>query len=831
MNRVILTFSYILTLLLGSANSFSFPYSKTNEIQIYTEVPESFLSESTRTCRDRIKKAGVMSQLENSLGCSNFETAEKVCGCVDLAFDKDKVEEFLKSSEIQALNKLMGNSHSLDESKLEPNSSFLSRVGKLNTIYDNMGLGGCSIDDGTPYIKTVQDNYTASRSRLSQKNEIRARQLDFQHSVFNTQLKSLGSYPIKEDLIRISKVVSEETGEPFFLETQFSTVIKSPEDEKQVIIGIKDSIIDDYVRMHMKEIRSGVPSEEFKIQKVKREGCKKLMSYVSTIKEEDLRDKIERNFSTFFPESYIEKGNSELEKLERRKVVESSISDLESNFSMTGTASFKKDIFYCSKYNELKMRSEEISQNEDLKLAMAQLENLKESTLPSFIDGSNPQALQEVRDQIAALEKDIKERFNLTDEGLRYTYMGLKIWKVDKGVTSSVDETGKITFHDMSGKENTQSFSERVQSRRKSMDRSALSFTNKRKTLNRNFDFASTSEVTPVKSIASKDYQVAPASRPTTSVNKTQRDNFFSRTSMNSAIERESRTFRDSGNENKLSESKEDSSNNSYDDYLSKRISKLKNDQLSTEKKLSDELASTKESLEIAKLREELRAQSEEITKLSKKREEAPAVEVISSADSSSTPVSFKSPLASALDNSYIDNSSEEQTSRAIDNTGSRTAASATSYTGGVEQAVSSNPGASTNGSVSSGLDDGGSVSGISLTSLKSFGDDVQVIDNSVLGEIRPIQVDASFADLSEEDKRLKIEELLETTQDEEVYIEFPDGKVLKFSKKEDLKKKNDAKLKDEKKARKEKIKNRSIFSYDKLKEIFDDSKESDSRP
>ena len=833
MKKIVVTFSSVLLLFLSSTYTFSFPYSTSNEIQIYNEVPDSFLSAQTKACRERIKSAGVMSQLGSSLGCSNFSTAESVCGCVDLAFDKNKVEEFLKSSEFKSMDNVMGDLRSLDMSKIPPDQGFSLGVSKLNLIYDRMGLSGCSVEDGSSYFKTISSEYKKMREAEKQGSVLRSKKLDIQDVVFNSHLKNLGRYPTSQDLIVISKRVSEETEDPFFLETELSSKISSQKDESQVVMETKSSIINDYVRMHMQEIKRGIPSEEFKVQKIKREGCKKLMTYVSAVKEKALNDKIESNFSTFFPDSFIEKGDSDLERLERRKVVEGSIGNLESGFSMTGAPSFKKDIFYCSKFNDLKKRSEEISQNEELRMALARLEILKESALPGAVGSSgtsdSPQ-VKAVKAQIKAQEEFIKSQFGLEGEKLAYAYMGLKIWKVDKGVKSEVSDTGVITFQDLNESDNNQSFAERVRKRRKSMDRSVLSFTNNLKSSNRNIEFLSNSSISSDKSVLKKEFQAVPV-RSSEVIKNVRKDNFFSRSPMSPSISRDSRLIQENGSLDRPFQSKAEASDSSYDDYLSKRISKLKQDQINTEKSLSDELSSTKESLEIAKLREELRAQSEEITKLSQKREEAPATEVISNTNATSTPVSFKSPLASALDNSFIDNSSEEQVSRVIDNAGAPTAVSATSYTGGVEQASSSNPVASTSGSIASGIDDGGSVSGISLTALKSFGDDVQVIDNSVLGEIRPIQVDASFAELSEEDKRLKIEELLETTQDEEVYIEFPDGKVLKFSKKEDLKKKNDAKLKDPKKAMKGEIKNRSIFSYDKLKEIFDDNKESDSRP
>ncbi|WP_372654620.1 hypothetical protein [Halobacteriovorax sp.] len=825
---------FIFTFILNLSNSFAFPYSTSNEIQVYSEVPDDFLSAEAKECIKRANKTGVMSQLSQNLGCSNFVTAEKVCGCVNLRFDQTKVQEFVNSSEVTEMNTLMGNVRSLDEDKIKPVFMFSSGVSTLNQIYDQMGLSGCSMDQNDPYLSKIYDVYARNRSIDLEDNKLTQDEKDIQHSLFNSKLKDLGRYPNDEDLIEISRSVSKDSGNQFFLDTQLTTSISTTNENLYVVNNIKATIVNDYVSMHLKDIKSGVPPEEFKVKDIEREGCKELMSYVSVVKDKDIQEKIESNFSTFFPDSFIDKGGTPDEKIEKREVVENAIVTLKSYFGMTGTPEYKKDIFYCSKYNEFKKRSEEMSKNNELKNAMAELEHLKENVLVGMLAMSGSTEAPEIkviREQIKVLEEEIKAKFEFSDESLKYAYMGLKIWKIDQGVESRVSDDGVITFHKVDPNTSTQTLVQKVTNKRNIIERSRISFVsrnNLKDPMIASSNFNSKVSNAIVKPINRKEVSVSSYTPKVKEANITNNDNYFNRSNISATPNRDINQLKNNINQNISFGRDEVSSQDPLEDYISERLSKLKKDKVDTQKALSDELTSTKESLELAKLREELRSQSAEIEKLTNKKEDVSVVANNSSTNIESTPSNFSSPLASALNKSFIDNTSEDTTVRQVDDVSTgRNIATASSFIPGVDQSPVSNGGSNTSSSAPSSsislTEDSSSVSGISLTSLKNIGDDVQVVDNSVLGEISPIVVDASFSELSEEEKRVKIEELLETVVDDEVYIEFPDGKVLKFSKKDELEKsKKPTKI--AKKA--EEIKKRDTFSYDKLKEIIDNTKE-----
>ncbi len=847
MIKVIKYLAFSVYLLVATGNSYGLPYSTDNSIQIYKNIPDSLLSSTAKECLEDSKNKGVMSQLSQNIGCSNFITAEKVCSCVDKAFDEKEVSNFLNSPKMNLLDDLFSNSYSVGVDKLKPAEKMNRAIGELNIIYDEMGLGGCSFDSKDNYSNTIKDRYVGMKKENS---NLLSNNLQNQHQLFNNELRKLKSEnPTKEELIKIAKEVSELSGEEFFLEKRLLNDYSETNETEVVFNQIKKSIIKDYVSIHLNEIKAGVKPEHFDIKRVSsqlakdkgRQGCKEMLSLISIQKESDLNEKISSNFATFFPESYLGKTSEKEKSIIKRGEVESAISRLKDSTSMYDPEEHELDILYCHKYNEYKMRSEEISKNKDLKDAMAKLEILRERKLIGVIADSNSfnsPEVKTVRDEISKLEEEIMSNFNLSKEGLEYAYMGLKIWKVDKRMEVDIAEDGSLIYTstaDVSGKDN-RTLSERMNNRRRSIERSRKGSSFSRfSSLKSSSNPSSSVAGLKAKSVDIKSRNNSeslrtnkPAKLNTASKNAPSQDNYFQQKQLASTTRNNSNM---STNKNVFENSrrnKDFNRDNSVENYISERINKLEQDKIKTEKALTDELASTKESLELAKLREELRAQSEEIAKLTKKREESPVVVDNTSNTNSSSPVSFRSPLSSGLSNSSTENSSGDPLARSAESAGGNRAAASSTL---ADQNVSetSSPGSTSGGGASSSISnnssqsDETSISGISLSSLKSFGDDVQLVDNSSLGEIRPIIVDASFEELSEDQKRERIEELLETALDDEVYIEFPDGKVLKFSKKDEAARKNGEIKKSKKEVKKIK---RKAFSYETLKEIIDSNKE-----
>ncbi|GEM_PF-4267455 len=845
MTKVILSIVFSLSMTL---KSYAFPYSNQDQIQVYRNIPDSLLSSGAKKCMDASDEQGIMSQLSQNLGCSNFYTAENVCNCVDKLFDKDKIEEFYSSDIMGILNIQMQNTTSLDENALSPEILVMSKLGNLNRSYDEMGIPGCTFGNRDSFFSKFETAYQTKKSKYNKSNTISPEVLNEQHQIFNRELRDIGDKePSRADLLEISKRVSEESGSPFFLEAKVEVEYDLTNENNIVYQNIQNEIINEYLSFHKSEIENNIKPEDFDLGKASskimkkngRGGCRKLLSYVGEKKEDALNKKILENFTIFFPDSYLGRSSEE-DKDIRMQTVESSISELYSSTAMVGAEEHEKDIFYCQKYNLFKERSEKIAKNEPLKLRLAQLEKLKKEDYLSALEDSSAsdgKNLDIVNEQIKNLEDKIMLEFSMNKEELGLALIGFNIWKVDKGIDTETDENGKISFVSVDSSKEL-SITERMNNRSKSIERAR----NRRNVSNNSTStFASTfsTEASNDQAIVKKrslskvsnSSESEASSSPVQSSNS-QNDNYFNQIRSGSSFNVNSNTLSKSNNSDEanslIKDERGSSERDVLDSYISNRINKLKEDKITTEKQLSDELASTKESLELAKLREELRKQSEEIEKLTKSKEESSAIVDTTSPNVASAPVSFKSPLASALDKTFIDNTSDEAVGRQAEtaNTNRNTASSA-GYTPGVEQAASTSAGATPSGSSSSGpsssSEESSSVSGISLSSLKSIGDDVQVMDNSVLGEIRPIVVDESFAELSEDEKREKIEELLETTAEEEVYIEFPDGKVLKFSKKDELNKIKKPKVK-AKKA--EVAKKRETFSYDKLKEIIDNTKE-----
>jgi len=851
MKNTLLFLAFILSL----DSTLALPYSTENGIQLYTEVPENFYSSNAKRCLEEANKKGTMSELDQKLGCSNHETAEKICSCVDMLFDEAQVKQYLESPGVTNLASMIEGSKSFELERLTPHSLMVGDVNDINMIYEEMGVGACSFGSNDPFFEKVGNKFIGHRDSLK-KQALAREDLNRQHQIFNRELKRLGkSNPSRDEIFELSKIVSAESGKDFFLERRINELrsFDFHDEDTTAKNDIRLQIINEYISFHQHEITRGVDSDEFQIDKVSRnvtkesgrEGCRNLLSYVSVKKEEDQEKKILDFFSNFFPDSYLDKAVDEQDRAERLKDIQGRNNGLDAILSMRQTPEFKKDILYCSKYNQFKEKMREISENEELKKALVELESLKDNTLLNILSRASSSEDQEVKDvleKIENLENEIMAKFNMPNkEELQKALMAFKFWKVDKGVKTVVSEDGTLALETSSRPNGgRRSLTDRMNDRTRTIrnskrvaryveNPSSLSVAGSN---NNSSNTAVGSRKSPRPS-ASRGNNVRGATAQVNSDmrNSTRSDNYFNRgqnasqgrsmqNSLSRSEERSGRSF-----------SNGESEDQSYEDFLANRIEKLKRDKLSTEKELSDELASTKESLELAKLREELRKQSEEIAKLTKKKEEVSnsiveAPPTISRPD----PSSFKSPLASALDKAYGAKSNPEDiVARGGDSAASRATAANASYSAPVEGASqgSSSSSSSSNSSAASLSDDGSSVSGISLSSLRSIGEDVQVIDNTSLGEIRPIMVDASFAELSEEEKRLKIEELLETTPEDEVYIEFPDGKVLKFSKKDE---ENRAKKVDKKNEAiaKELLRNqrREKFSYDRLKEIIDGSKE-----
>ncbi|PIK15273.1 hypothetical protein [Halobacteriovorax sp. JY17] len=824
--------------------SYGFPYSSNNEIQIYSKEAESFLSSKAKKCIEDSDKKGVMDQLNQKLGCSNFSSAEKVCNCIDKRFDKEKLNEFYDGYMMTELENQMQMALSLDESTVEPKQLMVTKLTDLNLMYDEMGIGGCSFGNNDAYFRIIGADYNRDKNKKAPGESNNT--LNRQHQVFNRMLKELKSAkPTNDELMAISKKVSEQTGEKFFLESRLENTTEARSDDAKALYDIKEEIINEYVSFHLHEIKSGVDPDEFFINKVSsnltkekgRSGCRKLLSYAAVKKESTLNDKITSNFVTFFPESYLSKSSDESDRKDRLSKVSSSISSMNSTFAMIGPAEHEKDIFYCRKYNLFRERSAAISSNKPLRLALAKLETLKSvdllAALSSSSSSSDDGGVQSVLNQIEELELAIMNGFDMNKDALSYALMGFKIWKVDKGVQTTVNDNGTIAFSQIdSSSRGRQSISEMMNAKSRNIERARNRSSSRKSSSIPSFVVARSTSINTIesknssRSIIQEKGNNATTSKSIAPSSRKSGDNYFNQVSRASSFKPTAKSSQRANEfRNKRQESQRDREE-SYDDYITKRINNLKQDKINTEKALSDELASTKESLELAKLREELRKQSEEIAKLSKKKEEVAVAEATpSSRNAPSSPVSFKSPLASALDKSFIGNSSDEPGTRAGEGTNGRSAASGYSASADQPSSGSSSSGSSGGTIANTGFsgDESSSISGISLSSLRNIGDDVQVIDNSNLGEIRPIIVDASFSDLSEEEKREKIEELLESNPEEEVYIEFPDGKVLKFSKKDELKKK--AKAKESVAKKEEDQKKRNIFSYETLKDIIDSNK------
>lgn len=826
--------------------SYSFPYSSSNEIQIYSKQAESLFSSQARKCIKDSEKKGAMNQLNQKLGCSNFQSAEKVCNCVDMRFDKEMLEESYSNSVMTGLDAQMKMALTLDEASIEPKQLTVNNLSDLNSIYDEMGIGACSFGSNDPYFNIIGAEY--KRVRENNTSKVPSATLNKQHQAFNRLLKEIDTTkPTNDQLLKISKEVSKQTGEKFFLENRLENTLNSgTKENSKALNSIKQEIINEYVSFHLHEISSGVESDEFYINKVSsnltrengRSGCRNLLSYAAVKKESLLNEKITSNFITFFPESYLDKSSDKKDRKVRLNNVRSSISAMNSAFAMIGPSEHEKDIFYCQKYNHFHKRTEEISLNKPLRLALAKLEKLKSEDLLAALSNASSadddSGAQKVLDQIDKLEQEIITNFDMNKSSLSYALMGFKLWKVDKGLQTTVNENGTIAFKQLdSSSRGQQSISEMMNAKsrnierarnrsssRKSSSRPSVVMARVVKTQTKNIKKVPKSTTQENGSFAAKKNTAASSSRG-------QSDNFFNQVNRAARFKPTAKKLV-RGNEfrDKRKESQSDREE-SYDDYISQRISKLQKDKIKTEKALSDELASTKESLELAKLREELRKQSEEIEKLTQQKEEVATAGVLPSASEVSSPVSFKSPLASALDQSFISNSSDVAPgTRPLEGATGRNTASGYSPVADQSSVGSTTSGGSSGGAIASTSfsgDENSSISGISLSSLRNIGEDVQVIDNSSLGEIRPILVDASFSSLSEDEKREKIEELLESNPEEEVYIEFPDGKVLKFSKSDELKKKS--KKKEKITNKEDKLENRNIFSYETLKDIIDSNK------
>lgn len=865
--RIVLFISLIL---FSAQFSYGLPYGQKSEIEIYKDVPSDLICKNASHCfkNDNQSVNSGLVDVMNRFSCNNHRSPKKMCECVQRVFcPSEEANQKLNEFRNDSSNPFSNVDTAL--SKISRNSDFTATAGLhasanglLSSLYENSYLLD-KCDSSTVVMSRFTNSKQKDPSFVEYRNMFKVARQNFSgledtktsefHKLLNEKIKNYfaGDFDRdmpEKDFFELVNSIEDSEDNPFDLKLFHDAAVENTSSISQLSLQRAKQ---DFLSLHKASLKKGIEPNLFNIRdeaeansQIDEAACEFFRDSSDIFVQSVIDKKRRGKFKFLDPDNYISQGGTSNEREQRREEISTFFSNLSDLESEEFGSSYDGDILYCENYKKYQEGNSKVAAMfEKDRTLLAEFIYIRDVEFPKT------NAILQDREKSAKL-------------GMRLNAIYKKLLGSDRNYFSTEKEFNALieSFYDWGEAANIEVVSNEnggVSVRQRSYDvdsersldeaiihRLNQTFKNRKGSRN-NFNLSSIKKSNSVNLANSSKVVVDRIKKVERKLSKSVRST-KSKATQDSFSKKEN-IFNSNSNQNSNSgkvnsqmkqsqpQSQRTQNRSSYAQSSNNR--RIKSDDDSTQS-TSVENHFSSESDELKKLREELQGQKDEIAKLKLSNKESelkrsPAGVVQSEIGPETSLPSTSIDSITSLSNSLGESGSESY--REDEVADSSVATGVSSVASGVQnvssgQAQSESPSANNvaNGASGSSSNSSGEekkVSGISLSSLGGLSADVQVIEDSSLSGISPILIDSSFELLSEEEKKDKIEEILENTEGDEIYLEFPDGKVVKFLKK-DEKKEGVAK---EKKVKKTKTrlpaKQRRTFEYEDLKNIIDSNK------